>query len=68
MTHDGNSNFAVELFSADGKSQELLVNEIGLYTGKKAIGVKKGNIIGARPGIHILCITANGNWAVSISQ
>ena len=68
MTHDGNSNFAIELFSANGEPEELLANEIGSYTGKKAIGVKQGNIIGAKPGIHILSITADGNWTLSISQ
>ncbi len=68
LTHSGDSNFIIELFSADGKVEEFLVNEIGSYSGKKAIGVKQGNIIGARPGIHILSITADGNWTVSISQ
>jgi hypothetical protein len=68
MTHDGESNFAINLLSIDGTMEELLVNEIGSYSGKKAIGVQGGNIIGARPGIHILSITADGNWSVSISQ
>ena len=68
MTHNGDSNFAIELLSANGELEELLVNEIGSYSGKKAIGVKQGNIIGARPGIHILSITADGDWTVSISQ
>ena len=68
MTHDGDSNFAITLLSVDGKVAELLVNEIGSYSGKKAVGVKQGNIIGARPGMHILSITADGNWTVSISE
>jgi len=68
MTHDGDSNFIITLLSTDGRVAELLVNEIGSYSGKKAIGVNPGNIIGARPGIHILSIMADGNWTVSISQ
>jgi len=68
MTHDGDSNFAIILLSTDGSVAKLLVNEIGSYSGKKAMGVKQGNIIGARPGIHILSIMADGNWTVSISQ
>ena len=68
MTHNGDSNFAIQLFSANGEMEELIANEIGSYSGKKAIGVKQGNIIGARPGIHILSITADGIWAVSINQ
>ena len=68
MSHDGVSNFIVHLLSGDGEAVEYLANEIGSYSGKEAIGVKQGNIMGARPGIHILSITADGNWAVSISQ
>jgi hypothetical protein len=68
MTHDGDSNFAIELFSANGELEELLANEIGSYSGKKAIGVKQENIIGARPGMHIVSVTADGNWTLSIIQ
>ena len=67
MTHGGDSNFIVKLFSSSGELEELLVNEIGMYSGKKAVGIKQENIIGARPGIHILSIKADGNWTVSIS-
>lgn len=68
MTHDGQSNFVVKLLADDGRLAELLVNEIGPYNGKKVIGVKKGNLIGARPGMHILSVTADGNWSISVSQ
>lgn len=68
MTHDGDSNFALTLFSASGEYVDLIVNEIGSYSGKQAIGVKHNNIIGARPGIHILSIIADGKWTLSISQ
>lgn len=68
MTHDGESNFAVWLLADDGRPAELLANEIGSYSGNKAIGVKRNNLIGARPGIHILSATADGNWSISVSQ
>lgn len=68
MTHDGESNFIVTLLGNDGRLAELLVNEIGSYDGKKAVGVKKDNLIGARPGIHVLSVEADGNWFVSVSQ
>jgi len=68
MNHDGDSNFAIILFSASGEYVDLIVNEIGSYSGKQAIGVKQNNIIGAEPGIHILSVTADGNWTLSISQ
>ncbi len=61
MNHDGASNFMVYLLSGDGEVVEYLANEIGAYSGKEAIGVKRGSIIGAKPGIHILSITADGN-------
>ena len=31
-------------------------------------GVKEGGLLGAQPGTHILNITADGNWTVSIEQ
>ena len=66
MTHDGKSNFIITLLNSNGSLTELLVNEIGSYSGKKAIGVKKNNFIGAKPGIYILSVMADGNWSISI--
>jgi len=67
MTHDGQSNFAISLLAADGKVAELLVNEIGAYQGKKAVGIKAGSLFGAQPGVHLLNIEADGNWTVAIA-
>jgi hypothetical protein len=66
MNHDGKSNFIITLLDNNGKLTELLVNETGSYSGKKAIGVKKNNFIGAKPGIYILSVIADGNWSISI--
>ena len=68
MSHDGSENFIIQLISADGELADFLANEIGAYEGKKALGVQPNNILGASPGIHILSITADGNWKVSISH
>ena len=45
MTHDGDSNFAIELLDNAGNTADLLVNEIGAFGGIKAIGVRNGNLI-----------------------
>lgn len=54
ITHDGESNFAITAASSSGI--DLLVNEIGPYTGTKAIDAPT-----------ILDITADGNWTITPS-
>ena len=55
MTHDGESNFAV-LQHTDGLiGVNLLVNEIGAYTGT----------VPASGGPSIVTITADGNWTIT---
>lgn len=68
MTHDGQSNFAIWLYNAEtGERVDLLVNEIGLYSGATIVGVT-GDLGQAPPGKHLLDITADGNWKVVIEQ
>jgi len=68
MTHDGHSNFAIWLYDAEsGERVELLVNEIGPYSGAAIVGVT-GELMQASPGKHLLDITADGNWKVVIEQ
>ncbi len=67
-THDGSSNFIVTVFSADGKNQDLPVNEIGSYDGSQAIRVLPLAIIGLEPGVHVVVIQADGNWTVDIGD
>ena len=66
FTHDGNSNFIVQLMSESGETVDFLVNTIGTYEGSKAVGVKQGAIFGPQPGIHLLNISADGGWSVTI--
>lgn len=55
VTHSGESNFVVIVYSADGP--DLLVNEIGNYSGEVLIGA----------GAFFLEITADGSWSVAPS-
>lgn len=59
MKHDGTSNFAIVLYSADGKYIDLLVNTIGSFDGSKATPISKA-------GLYLLDISADGNWEISI--
>ncbi|HEV3365141.1 MAG TPA: hypothetical protein VG795_13555, partial [Acidimicrobiia bacterium] len=59
MQHDGPSNFAIWLLDADGNREDLLVNEIGPFTGTKGIPLA--------PGVYVMHVMADGNWSVGIS-
>jgi len=67
MTHDGSGHFAVQLLDEGGQLVDLLANETGGFEGSKAVGIKEGGRR-AQPGTHILNISADGNWTVSIEQ
>ena len=54
--HDGNSNFAVWLYSSDGR--DLLVNEIGKYDGETIVNIPSG-------GSAFFEINADGNWSAT---
>jgi hypothetical protein len=54
VKHTGKSNFAVVAYSTDGR--ELLINEIGKYSGEVLIPV----------GVVVLEITADGKWSVTV--
>ena len=59
ITHDGNSNFVVWLWTTDGR--DLLVNEIGRYDGNRLLSIpSKSNAL--------LVIEADGNWTADPSD
>ena len=60
MSHNGSSNFIIWLLDKDGQMVDLLANEIGSYSGSKAVNLSAG--------IYILSITADGSWNISISK
>lgn len=57
FTHDGERNFAVWLYTTDGR--DLLVNEIGVYDGKKMVSIPAGSKA-------FFEISASGNWSAGI--
>jgi hypothetical protein len=61
ISHTGDSNFVVELLKSNGEWVDMPVNQIGNYSGKKAIGIDKN-------GTYLLNIEADGNWTVNITQ
>ncbi len=68
MTHNGGSNFIIWLYNADtGEKDELLVNEIGSYSGSRIVGVYAGSS-DVKPGRYLLDVTAGGSWEVNIEQ
>lgn len=60
FTHDGSSNFVVYSYTTDGtslpsKGRDLLINEIGSYSGDIYINVPSGKHL-------VFSIEADGNW------
>lgn len=58
--HDGDSNFCVRIISEDGDN-EMLVNEIGFYSGEKVMKLEKG----VR---YFILVEADGNWSVDVGM
>lgn len=58
--HDGDSNFAVRIISDEGDN-DLLVNEIGYYSGEKVFKLEKGTR-------YFLLVEADGNWSVDFGM
>lgn len=61
MKHDGESNFVVFLMNNKGQKLELLANEIGAWSGSKAVRVPTR-------GVYWLSVEADGNWQIDISK
>jgi hypothetical protein len=59
LTHDGSHNFIVKVYQENGGryDYELLVNEIGAYSGEKIVNLKSGIN-------YFVEIRADGNWTV----
>lgn len=56
FTHDGSGNFAVWVYTTDGR--DLPVNTIGTYDGTRMISIPAGSNA-------FFAITADGNWTIS---
>jgi PKD repeat protein len=69
MTYTGSSNYIIWLYNADsGEREDLLVNEIGSYSGSTIVGVTSSSYSGVKPGKYILDVTSSGSWEVRIEQ
>ena len=69
LTHNGFSNFVVELLRADGNSSELLVDTIGEYDAASTLRVQRGAVGSAlEPGLYALVIQADGEWTVEFLE
>ena len=66
MQHTGESNFIVWLHD-DDDGLDLLVNEVGTYSGEKLVKVGDG-IFELAPGAFIIEVTADGDWSIEISR
>ena len=66
MQHTGESNFIVWLHDNDDYS-DLLVNEVGTYSGEKLVKVGDG-FFELAPGAIIIEVTADGDWSIEISS
>ncbi len=60
LTHDGKSNFIVQLLNQNGEMEALYSNNIGNYEGSRIEYIDSG--------IHLLNIDADGNWTINITQ
>lgn len=59
ITNKGSSNFAVWSLGADGTEQDLLVNEIGNYSGKVLFNLDSHSAA--------FKVESNGSWTITIS-
>lgn len=59
MTHTGSGNFAPILLTRDGQRVELLANEIGHFSGSKAVRI-------VETGIYLINVQADGRWTIAI--
>ena len=50
---------------SDGSNSELVVNDIGRYSGEHLINVG-GSVFGPSPGFYALAVDADGPWTVEI--
>lgn len=66
MQHTGSRNFIVELMDKGGSTVDYLANQIGNFRGEKAVGVSATSYMGARPGLHLLSVNADGEWTITL--
>ena len=68
IRHDGTGEFSVDLINSRGRSERLLVNTSGRYSGIVGVGVNEDSMSGLAPGSYSLSVEASDAWDVEISQ
>ena len=68
IRHDGDGDISVDLINSRGRSERLLVNASGGYSGVVGVGVNEDSLSGPAPGPHSLSVEASGAWQAEISQ
>ncbi len=68
IRHDGTGEFSVDLLNSRGRSEQLLVDTSGRYSGVVGAGVNEDSVSGPAPGPHTLSVEASGAWEIEISQ
>ena len=68
IRHDGTGEFSVDLLNMRGRSEQLLVNTSGRYSGIVGAVVNEDSVSGPAPGPHTLSVEASGAWHIEISQ
>lgn len=61
-THQGNSNFVMELQNSNGDFIDLLANEIGSYSGKSFVWIEKSE------DYYLNVKAQGGEWKIKITQ
>ena len=61
LRHEGEGNFIVQLYRADGRRVGTLANEIGSYTGAVAERIPS-------VGVYYLDVQADGPWSIRLEQ
>ena len=68
ISHDGTGEFSVDMLDSRGRSEQLLVDTSGRYSGVVGAGVNEDSVSGPAPGAHSLSVEASGAWKIVISQ
>lgn len=60
FSHSGSGNFSVVSYTADGDRIDLLVNEIGNYSGRRPINLFDGD------EVAFIEVSADGSWTIEL--
>ena len=67
MNHKGTGYFGATLYDANGRTMDLLANEIGAYSGSSSVS-PTGGPFGTSAGVHYIEVSAGGDWSIEITE